>query len=66
VLRKAERHLDRATHELQHYKKVCEESRKSIEEFFDGLPESGAPPCSHDVQLHLSFDFAQQVGSSLK
>ena len=55
----------RATSEREYYKSVCERSRQSLEEA--GLTASSeltaidVSPCSHDLILHLSFDFAQQV-----
>lgn len=48
----------------EHYKGVCEDSRKQLEHLFNGdftQPPAQLPPCCHDVVLHLSFDFAQQV-----
>ena len=62
VLQAAQSHLDRATCKHDYYKSVCKKSREQIEEA--GLAELtniDAPPCSHNLVLHLSFDFAQQV-----
>ena len=47
----------------EYYKALCDLSRKQLEQTFHGVLPSTiqVAPCGHDLMLHLSFDFVQQV-----
>ena len=64
----AQHHLERVACERDYYRSVCIKSREQLIEV--GISEltchfaGTVAPCSHDIVLHLSFDFAQQVSNN--
>ena len=71
VIRHAEEHIRIVSRERNHYRYICEETRKQLKSIFskDG---TFCPPPKHlcfeamslDCEVHYSFDMAQQVGYS--
>ena len=69
MLKDAEEHLRLATQERSFYRNAIETSKEVLKETFttDGhltVPPTGScfPPASRDIEMHFSFDMAQQVG----
>ena len=64
----AQEHLDIVTLERSYYKTLCDTCRVEVKQHFtvDGQFQapplfSRIPPNSNDIQVHYSFDYAQQV-----
>ena len=61
----ATEHIQRAKTERPYYKLVCQESHKMFKNAYpdNSVPVFGTPlqPCSNDITLHISFDYAQQI-----
>ncbi len=57
-------HLDLATEGRSYMKSQVEKTKEELERMFgDQVPPIGSSPpaCSRDIEVHYSFDFAQQV-----
>ena len=69
MLKDAEEHLELATQERSYYKNAIETSKEAPKKTFTvddqfHVPPVGSclPPESRDIEMHFSFDMAQQVG----
>ena len=60
-LKKLERHLCIVGTECQVYQDMVASSRTTIGTCMLGINLGPNPPCSRDLTMHYSFDYAQQV-----
>ncbi len=62
-MKHAELHLSEATKARSYLKSQVVVSKEAIKAAFSGVPPIGTSPtpCSLDITMHYSFDFAQQV-----
>ena len=69
MLKDAEEHLQLATQERSYYKNAIETSKEVLKKTFTVNDQLHVPPvgsclqpASQDIEMHFSFDMAQQVG----